>query len=128
MNSENRLAVEFSRLRLHAGSRYAQATQHLEQLLAWRTPHRSLLGTMGPQQRHRMEQAFAARGHALRGAIHEVRSQHRLALVQFAKALALDPNEEIARSEMPKYERALRTLRQRAVPSETPTRPSVPDP
>lgn len=104
LNTEDHPRIEFSRLNLAQAHFYGLASDQLEALLGARVSPVRLLQTLEPSDLARVERAWTAHGEALLGAIHQVRGKHEAASEYFRRAQAFDPDEPIARSELPKYQ------------------------
>ncbi|XYH99830.1 fused MFS/spermidine synthase [Sorangium sp. So ce1128] len=105
LNTEDRPRIEFMRLR--EGPGYGRAAQSLERLLERRALPAGL-AAWPDAEREAAERRFLARGRSLRGALLQARGQHREAYAEFAGALRIDPEDEIARGEVARYDEALR--------------------
>jgi spermidine synthase len=105
LNTDDHARIEFSRLNLARAHFYDLAAEHLEALLRVRASPVRVLHTLEGSDLARLERGWTAHGDALRGAIEQVRGHHQAAYELFRRAAALNPNEPIARSELPKYEK-----------------------
>lgn len=111
LNTEDRPRVEF----MHepeerGGLGYGRAAHNLERLLAYRA-ERQDVAAWPDANREPAKRRFLSRGHSLRGAVLQARGQHRAAYAAFLQALAIDPEEEIAKGEVARYAEALRRAR-----------------
>ncbi|XXY46395.1 fused MFS/spermidine synthase [Sorangium sp. So ce269] len=105
LNTEDRPRIEFMRLR--EGPGYGRAAESLERLLERRALPAGL-AAWPDAEREAAERRFLARGRSLRGALLQARGQHREAYAEFAGALRIDAEDEIARGEVARYDEALR--------------------
>lgn len=108
LNTEDRPRVEF--MPGSWGVAYRQAAESLERLLAHRTLPADVRA-WPDAERALAERRFLARGHSLRGALLQVRGQHREAYAAFEEALRTDADDEIARGEIARYSQAFRQRR-----------------
>ena len=115
LNTENRPRLEFSRIELSRPGRYDLASKHLVDLVEHRRLASGRIKNITPEELRELERAHEARGHSLAGAVHQARKEHKRAFDRFRRAFELYPKDEIARSELVKYGRALKSLRSRAV-------------
>ncbi|WP_438027428.1 fused MFS/spermidine synthase [Sorangium sp. So ce233] len=105
LNTDDRPRIEF--MRLSDGPGYGRAARSLERLLEHRALPAGVASWPGAE-REPAERRFLARGRSLRGALLQARGQHRDAYAQFTEALRADPEDEIARGEVARYDEALR--------------------
>ncbi|WP_437815585.1 fused MFS/spermidine synthase [Sorangium sp. So ce1078] len=105
LNTDDRPRIEF--MRGIEGTGYGQAVRSLERLLERRALPAGV-AAWPDAERAAAERRFLARGRSLRGALLQARGQHRDAYAEFAEALRADPEDEIARGEVARYDEALR--------------------
>ena len=99
INTRNQPVVELN-TRVVASDRTRRLSiDNLQRLLSWRESPLSWLDTADPQ----IDAAHRARGFALRGVLAQARGDQAGAARNLRQAAAIDPNDEIVRSELRKY-------------------------
>lgn len=98
INTEDRLWIEFSNLKVFkAAYSLEYAVENLTALLRYRKPPFRHLQNLEACERLKLERAFDARRHALRGLIHDGQGLHHRAYEAFKKAERIHAGDDIAR-------------------------------
>ncbi|MFP6687503.1 MAG: hypothetical protein VB934_22480 [Polyangiaceae bacterium] len=99
INTRNQPVVELNTRVVSAGRARRLRVDNLQRLLSWRESPLRWLSTVDPQ----IDAAHRARGFALRGVLAQARGDQAGAATNLRRAAAIDPNDEIVRSELRKY-------------------------
>jgi len=105
LSTQDSLAIEFSRLNLARKKQLRYSHENLAALLEHRRFSLKLSPGLDAGKKRKLMNCFKARGYALRAALHQIDGKHALAYENLLKAHALNPRDEIAKSELPRYRR-----------------------